>query len=535
MTLPFLDISELNVGSFDAVNYSGRQEKGFLTKVFLRDSVLDRVLERKRYFVVGEKGTGKTAYATLLSNSEYKNTSSSVKTLAATDYAKFIKLKEGGHLPISSYEDIWRSILLLLSSAHIRATEKESLLDSKKFKAVNEAINQYYDDAFSPEIVNAIEFVEKAENNAELILEKFAKLGDKYSRSKDIKGAGFQNSLMHLEKKFKEAITSLKLKKDHIIFIDGIDIRPSDIEYKTYIKCLQGLANAIWQLNLDFFGNINDSKGRIKIVALIRPDIFSAINFHNSNAKMRDNAVNLEWDTTYKDYRGSRIFKLIDGILGKQQNFEYEIGKAWDHYFPYNVLNRRIAEKEDNPFIAFLRNSFYRPRDVISYIKILQDYVTQHKPKAKHFTDEDFIACQSTYSEYLLGEVRDYLAFYHADADFDELTGFFNFLNGRSNFDWTMFKDAFDHFNHSNFNRNLTIKELTSSPEELLQFLYSMNVIGYDERTDDKLANFMHWSFRDRSPVKLNPKIPPGLLNKGFMPYSVHPGLVRALKVGGAN
>ncbi len=531
---PFLPVDKLNVGAFDAVNYSGRKEKGFLSKIFLRDSALEAVIETKRYFLVGEKGTGKTAYATFISNSDYKNFTSSVKNLAATDYARFIKLKSLGHLQVSSYEDVWKAILLLLSSAQIRNKESNVMPTSGKFQKIQSAIDQYYNAAFDPEIVNAIEFVENAEVTAGIITDVI-KVGAKAAQSVKLSGNGFQTSLLHLERQFKDAIGSLKLKKDHILFIDGIDIRPSEVDFGTYIECIKGLANAAWNLNTDFFSNVRDSIGRIKIVLLLRPDIFNAINFHNSNAKMRDNAVNLTWDTTYNDYRTSRLFRLIDGILSKQQasGVAPNLGEAWDNYFNYSIINRRIAEREDNPFIGFLRNSFYRPRDIISYISILQEYVKEHRPGSLHFVDSDFVNCQSSYSEYLLGEVKDHLAFYHSDADFDELTGFFTFLNGRSSFDWPIFTQAYNSFKTSNARKSLTIKELQSGPEELMQFLYSMNVIGYGEHSSDKLANFVHWSFRDRTAVKLNPKIPFGLLHTGSMPYSVHPGLVRALKVGG--
>jgi hypothetical protein len=295
------------------------------------------------------------------------------------------------------------------------------------------------------------------------------------------------------------------------------------------------LANAAWSLNLDYFANIRDSIGRLKVVVLIRPDIFDAIGFHNINTKVRDNAVQLEWKTTYGDYRTLRLFLLIDGILGKQQYHKNELapGEAWSHYFNYVITNRRIAERIDDPFIGFLRYYFYRPRDIISYILILQEYVNQHRPKAHEFTDKDFEKCQQEYSVYLLGEVKNHLSFYHSGADFDELTGFFRFLNGKTRFSWRDFQDAFHQHSLSVKHRKLTINELVDTPEALLQFLYSMNVIGYDETSGDKLANFVHWCFRDRSSVTLNPKIPPNLGAATERPYSVHPGLARSLKLGG--
>lgn len=316
MAIEFKAVSQLNIGSIDAINYSARQEKEFLSQVFLRDSVLDRVLEHKRYFLVGEKGTGKTAYATLLSNTEYKDTASTIRSITGTDYQRFIKQKQLGHQQLSSFTDIWKVILLLLMADNIQRSEGRAILQSANFSSLKDAIESYYQTAFTPEIVNAIEFVENAERNAELTAPKVAKIGSKEGASLKISGNGFQTSLLTIEQRFREAIGSLKLSKDHILFIDGIDVRPNDIEFPVYLECIKGLANAAWSLNLDYFGNIRDSKGRLKIVVLLRPDIFDAIGFHNSNTKIRDNAVQLDWKTTYGDFKTSRLFRLIDGILG---------------------------------------------------------------------------------------------------------------------------------------------------------------------------------------------------------------------------
>ncbi|MBG6119164.1 MULTISPECIES: P-loop ATPase, Sll1717 family [unclassified Sphingobium] len=256
MALPFKKISDLNIGSIDAINFSGRQEKEFLSKIFLRDSVLDKVLESKRYFLVGEKGTGKTAYATLLSNSEYKNTSSTIRSITGTDYERFIKQKALGHLQVSGYTDIWRVILLQLMSDNIQRSEDGAILQASKFANLKTVIENYYQTAFAPEIINAIEFIENAELNAEITAPKIAKIGSKSAVSVKFAGNGFQTSLFAIEQRFKEAISSLNLGKDHILFIDGIDVRPDDIEYEIYLECIKGLANAAWSLNIDFFSNI---------------------------------------------------------------------------------------------------------------------------------------------------------------------------------------------------------------------------------------------------------------------------------------
>ncbi len=372
-------VPDLNLGSIDAINYTGRREKDFFARVFFRDSFLDALLGERKYFLIGEKGTGKTAYAVLLNNSEYMNTKASVRALTSTDYMKFIQLKKSGYLTVSHYVDAWKVILLLLTAHHLVEKEGGKVLQFTKFANLNTVIDTYYKSAFAPEVVNALEFVENSELAASLIAHH-VKLGAKVEEKKTEHSANIQTNLLFIERQMKDSIASLKLSSDNIIFIDGIDIRPPGIDFETYIECIRGLAQASWSLNTDFFSNIRDSKGRIKIVLLLRPDILDSLGFQNLNARVRDNGIVLDWRTTYRDYRSSRIFQLIGGVLGKQQEvMEHDFGKSWDHYFPYEVQNLWIPDATDNAFIGFLRYSLYRPRDILQYLLIMQDYVKVHR------------------------------------------------------------------------------------------------------------------------------------------------------------
>ena len=143
------------------------------------------------------------------------------------------------------------------------------------------------------------------------------------------------------------------------------------------------------------------------------------------------------------------------------------------------------------------------------------------------FSRESFFKTQREFSEYLLGEVKDYLGFYHSAVDFNLVVGFFSEFGGKNNFSWTEFKNAFHRYSLVLATRKLTIPELTRSPEELLQFLYSLNMIGFLEPDAQGSGHFIHYCFRDRTTAKLRPQVRFGLS------YQVHPGLQRALLVGG--
>jgi hypothetical protein len=156
----------------------------------------------------------------------------------------------------------------------------------------------------------------------------------------------------------------------------------------------------------------------------------------------------------------------------------------------------------------------------------MQAYVENEEVEKGIFSRESFFACQRDFSEYLLGEVKDYLGFYYSTVDFDEIVGFFANFGGDNTFSWAEFIRAFEISRQRLGNKTISIKELAGTPEDFLQFLYSLNIIGYLE-PDGHGGNFVHYCFRDRTTAKLRPKV------KFELRYQVHPGLQRALLVGG--
>ena len=99
-------IKDLNLGFSDAQNYMQRENKKFLENVFVKNSYLDDLLKSNIYYLIGEKGTGKTAYATYLNNTDYKDQISILKFIDSTDYVRFHELKKSHKIDISGYVDI---------------------------------------------------------------------------------------------------------------------------------------------------------------------------------------------------------------------------------------------------------------------------------------------------------------------------------------------------------------------------------------------------------------------------------------------
>lgn len=514
-------VKELNFGFSDSENYKRKENRAQFNQIFLPTSQLEQIFLPSTYFLMGEKGTGKTASAVYITNNYSKETVSLLRYIRETEYDKFVTLKRRQHFDLSDYTNIWKIIIYVLITQQIseRETKVPIFGNTGKFSALIKAMSEYSQNAFSPEINYAIQFVEEANLSAELIAKYTgleATLGGNEKVSISFSEQRFSTNLRFIQNNFEDALKKIKLSQNHVLFIDGIDIRPSSIPYSDYLECVKGLANAIWSVNNDLFANIKDSRGRIKAILLVRPDIFNSLGLQNQNSKIRDNSVVLSWLTTENDFRQSALFALADKILSHQQTTTPPLSIAWNYYFPYI-----------SSFVTFLKYSLYRPRDILTILAIQKENFLQENRSDKDvFRASDFYnpAFTRKYSDYMLGEVKDHLAFYYSNEDYESFVKFFQFLNGKSRFSYEDFLAAFRAYSEF-LRRNVKSKpSFAETPDIFLQLLYDLNAISYISKTDDK--PFYGWCYRERTPANIAPKV------RTHARYEVHVGLMKALDLG---
>ncbi len=265
----------------------------------------------------------------------------------------------------------------------------------------------------------------------------------------------------------------------------------------------------------------------MRVVLLIRPDIFDKVGLQNLNSKTHDNSAVQNWVTTYQTYRRSDLFLMADRVLSYQQARPLAPGVAWDYYFPYNTSSVTSVQTQKSAFIAFLRYSLYRPRDILTILSIQREnLVEQGRADKDFFSEADFSDPSFTrkYSDYILGEVKDQISFYHSSDEYEIFLKFFQFLYGRSRFTYEQYSTAFTEFSHF-ISRNSKIKpSFCETPDIFLQFLYDHNVISYIADTDD--GPFFGWCYRERSPSNIAPRV------RTNARYEVHYGLMKALDLG---
>lgn len=504
----------------DAYNYREKDKKEFFSKVFVKTKALSDLQDNRIYYLIGEKGTGKTAYAVWNENNPSKNMVSKLTVMTETQYKRFIAMKSDNKLQYSDYANIWRSMLLFMSSQMVIEVSGGNFIHkiTGKFENLRSELEAWTKNSLNPEIETAFDAINKLAFSAGVGKKDVLSLAASENTESHDTTKVIKHHLLERENGFKEALKDLKLTKNHVIFIDGIDFRPESIPHDEYIECIKGLGEACWQLNSDFFSRIKDSKGRIRIVLILRPDIFHYMNIYNSNSRIRDNSVFISF-SSLNDFTNGDIFKVCDKYFESQQKEKKDYKKSMFHYFISRENNEKL-------FSNLKRITYNRPRDFLTYIKMEIEKIKGGEDEVDQFSDLDVNFVSDDFSDYIVGEMRNYASFYIEQKDFDRYIKFFDFVRGRSTFPYTFFVECYNKFKSSAKEFDNFDDKYLNKPTVLLQFFYDVGLIGYRERLSDGGGYHYYWSFRERTPNKLNPQV------KAVDYLMVNMGAAKSLNVG---
>ena len=123
-----LDFKEIKFGKADAMNESDLLADGFLDT----EGYIGMILDGGKYFIIGQKGSGKTAIATkmrLISESDHQ-IEAIIQMLDEFDYDGFGGVIPGKQTPEFQYNDTWE-FLLALKLIESYANGKNTLIDKK--------------------------------------------------------------------------------------------------------------------------------------------------------------------------------------------------------------------------------------------------------------------------------------------------------------------------------------------------------------------------------------------------------------------
>jgi hypothetical protein len=518
-------IQGLNFGYADAQNYKDGRDTAHFEASFLADKHAEDLKLPKIYFLIGEKGTGKTAYATYLSYFSKGAYNSDIVFVQPTDYADLLSAWKEANLSVSDFSALWQIALLVTYFRNCTISSIDPHTMEARLKKLNEVLTRFTFSSSRIQFSDVFNVLRNIEQFCDAVAEV-----EGSEKGLNFSGAPIRLKLNFLRQNFLRALADLPQNLQYTLFVDGIDIRPDYIAYDSFIRCVSGLCDAVWILNSSHLSILPAQS--LRIVLLVRPDILSNAGLQNLNLKTRDNSLLLDWITDYKVYRNSSLFQLTDKLLAGQQDEVVKYpGDGWDHYFPFSIENRTRKESSDNPFINFLRHSFYKPRDIILYLEVMKNRIVDAGSGAdESFTFQVFRdrTIRKEYSNYLLGEVRDSLAFYYRVEEFEVFLRFFDFLGqhvdkSHREFSYSGFTQAYDALRDYAQKNTIELPVLFRTADILLQFLYELNILCFRvDKPGDKYPA-TRWCFRERSFANIQPKVRSGCN------YVMHYGIARAL------
>ena len=232
---------EIELGYSDAENYLINHKEMFKNIFVSRE--LDSLMERNIIYLIGEKGTGKTAYAVYFENNDYKNTRSERINMDDIISHSFIASKDN-KFDFKNCEEVWTVLLLLKMAKSITPEDLENV-DSKhnqNFLNLRETIKNL---DFSS-IYNNIEITIKTIDSSNItlggkidtqIIKVSADASNQTLQSVEVDQNFITNivSLHDMRNNIIEAFKKIRLKKNRFIFIDKIDDFKKDISFSDFL------------------------------------------------------------------------------------------------------------------------------------------------------------------------------------------------------------------------------------------------------------------------------------------------------------
>ena len=381
-----IDFKSINFGESDADTEALRTPLVFNQVFFDPNNYLEELWHGYRYIVRGRKGDGKTAYgAKIKLLTEKTEDYAFQRSLLNFNNTTFSNIKTYDTVGGNPYISFWKCVLLIEFVNMIN--EFEPFVQDENYTNLVYNLERYGFISPDNDIVTTIDKL--VETNTSIEINKFIGHSRKKAQIEQISGAeGIFNAIFNI-------IRTLYIPHDFYYILDGLDDILNNTEFKAEI--ITGLIRAVDIINQ----KMHKQTLHVKIILLIRDDIWNLCRDPNLTKIQRDSSIRLDWsinDDVLKSNLIRLVEKRVDYVTQKENSFQ----DMWSEVFA-----DKISGKDSLAYV--LDNIIYRPRD------ILQFFIEAKKQfRNKKFSEGD-----------IQDILRNYSTEYFIDALKDELTGFF--------------------------------------------------------------------------------------------------------------
>ena len=399
------DFKKINFGKADAYkelsHHPDLLDHGFLDN----SGYIDKILNKEHFFVVGDKGSGKSEIACKFRRLEesHDNLFTNIVDLKDFPYTQFPSFIPNKEMEMRRREN-WKFLLLF---SLLGSFERDIGCTSTGIYSLNDVIEKLTDLGIPPKTAlnnrNISEIVKITARSGfsikiPTILEGF------YSQEKEL--SYHKNTNRMLYELLHECVHTLKTPSKHIIFYDGLDEILNKVEQQLEKK-FSSISSLIIAAN-DINDSLRMANVNAKIVVMCRRDLYNKFWDSNINKIFQDSALPLNWFSP--DLNNSNLIKLINLraslSLGKPVNVIQD-------FFPTELGNKESIK-------MIFEHTRHKPRDIVELMNYLQNH-SRHDNKGI-IIPESFWAGISDYSEaYFIEEIKNDLVGFMTRADAEKI------------------------------------------------------------------------------------------------------------------
>lgn len=444
-------LEQIDFGSIDGLNDK------LLKSYFIDNSYWAKLIIGKPFFIIGRKGTGKSAIYTWLYEQQFKE-GILIENLSFKyfPFDKLLKLSDDDFSKPNQYQSIWRNIILS-ELAVLIVKDALSIIDEEYTE-----LRKYVEHRFGNDLTELHKKVTSTTNKTEAGLQlKIFSACKSAAKSMDI-GDGFDNITV-INRRLEFLICSyLKRNQNrrYVLQFDQLDDNYSTfINNQAYFQCIISLFKTIYDLNVSFdYQNL-----LVKIIAYLRSDIFYEINSYDpESSRWDDYKYVLNWAIINKrDWLNPPLLELIN----RRIKVSYPLIKTKSPFhtlFCEDEIEILEGEYKIKPFKYIVHRTFHRPRDIVQFCK----YIQKEVKTSKQFDYRTIFNAEKEYSSWLLSEISNEIG-----PQLKSTKTLYAFLRtlGEKPFTKEQFISKFLRGRNENINK---------SPQALMRYLYSLGVIS---------------------------------------------------------
>lgn len=463
----------------DEWNIEAKQES---TDYFYSTGESQELLIGKKYFVIGRKGTGKTAIAEHISSRNDESHFSEKLSFKNFPFNYLYSLENTRYTAPNQYITIWK---YLIYSSVCKMMIKNSSINAE---IVDKLRKIYPDDVH----VSLARMVEKW-TATDFGLEVF---GCGISGRREIKP---KQELSWIEKcdVLEDVIKEYVDQSYYYIIIDELDEDyrefESNEERETYLKLLTSLFKAVQDIRTIF-----KYQSYIFPIIFLRTDIYTLLKDSDKN-KWRSFKVDMDWTE-------EKIQKMLTHRISVAAETQYsDFTDAWNLLFdpaPVQMGNQNRNRMSKFDFIT--RSTHLRPRDYIQYL-IECANATLSKGQSV-ISSETVKAVDDLFSDYLRDEIVDEV--YSVLPEINEIFEILSQIR-KQTFSPTEFVEMYESYVS-------TARIQDRGAENILRMLFEFSIIGNQPKSH-KQAIFKYQTVRARFNFREN--------------IMIHRGLYKALQI----